>query len=315
MAKTKLSEHVYGVGANNNKKKRRSDASNRGGRESDDEKPVKKGKKTPSKADAKPQKSATPASASRSAKGVKAASAAAEKSSAKASSASAVPAEAKPANNPPQQQQLGGDNLALLKERFNTLHEVRFTEPEKQCTELLQLVEDQKHAHEQLVKKLEQRIITLEQSTRELSELKKREKHLLEDNAAVKAEIESIRKSLELADQERSALVKALETVEESPKDAAAIDQMIALLDTFKVLTGITVKLDDDDLSQGSCTIYNQRIKKGVRLSVSMDGAKVTLTPAVNKNLLPPELRNHAAVLPKEDVPAYVAQITSALFL
>src|SRR4051812_21755486 len=53
---------------------------------------------------------------------------------------------------------VASDNLALLKERFNTLHEVRFTEPEKQCNELLQLLEEQKTAHETLVKRLEARI-------------------------------------------------------------------------------------------------------------------------------------------------------------
>jgi hypothetical protein len=206
------------------------------------------------------------------------------------------------------------DALQSLKDKFNALHELRFTEPEKQCLELKKLIDERKSASDSLIKKLESRVADLEQQTKSLVEVKKKEKELLEQVATARGENEKLRKSLDLADQERIALTKALETTGDSDQNMAATQRLVSILDTFKSITGVTLKLDEGDSRKGTCTVYNTSTRKGVKLNIAIGSDSFTFAPVANKQYLPVDMRETSKTT-REEAPRYLARITEALFL
>ena len=206
------------------------------------------------------------------------------------------------------------DALKDLKEKFNALHELRFTAPEKQCLELKELLEKRKTASDTLITRLETRITDLEEQNQTIKEAKKREKELLEQLSAANGELDKLRKSLELADEERMNLTKALESAGEAEQHVAATERLVKILDTFKTITGVTLKLEESDLSKGTCTVYNTSTKKGVKMSLIIGGDSFTFAPIANKQYLPSDLRDTVKV-PREEAPKLLARVSEALFL
>lgn len=202
--------------------------------------------------------------------------------------------------------------LSNLKEKFNELHRLRYTEPEKENDELRRLMEERKSVSDSLIERLEERIKELNGNAQALIESRKREKEVLDELAKSKEEIDRLRKNLELAAQERAALTRALEDVSESADTSSEAQKLASILDIFKSITGITVKVEDD-INRGTCTIYNPATKKGAKFSFVVKGDDIQFTPVANKQLLRPEHQSVATVK-RANAPAFMGKVITTFF-
>lgn len=196
--------------------------------------------------------------------------------------------------SPPQQQEPEAvvaperQQLLTLKQRFNALHELRFTEPENQLEQLQCKTEEMRSAHAQHIAALEQ---------------------------AHSATLVNMQHAHDL--ELKSALEDAAKHKQQpQPSETKAI----AILDCFKTLTGMHVDVvdidgEEEEVVRGTCTIFNPRTKRGVKFKVEFTGGdKVKLSPGANcKKLLTEELVG-PHVLDKCEVPLFICAVQTHLF-
>jgi hypothetical protein len=205
------------------------------------------------------------------------------------------------------------DALQGLKEKFNELHRLRFTEPEKESAELKRLLSERQATSDELIERLEARVKELEGNTQTLTQARRKEKELLEELSKSREEVDRLQKNLETADKERAALVRALENVSEGAETQSDAHKLASILDVFKLLTGVTVKLDDNNSNRGSCTIYNAATKKGAKFDIILTGDDIQFTPVVNKQLLLAEHQSMVKVK-RSNAPGFVSKVLATFF-
>ncbi|KAH9255543.1 hypothetical protein BASA81_006373 [Batrachochytrium salamandrivorans] len=188
------------------------------------------------------------------------------------------------ASNEPKQQ------VIILKQRFNALHELRYTEPESQFQTLMESTTKLAQAHREHVLALEHK------HENELEELQRR------FTAELNAERERTRMMLATAPQPLLA------------QDATSAQAVAGILDCFKLLTAMHVSLDNDEAGTGTCTIFHPQTKRGVKFLFEITQDKVEFTPGANcKKLLPTELAQKHT-LDKTKVPMFICAVQRELF-
>ena len=161
--------------------------------------------------------------------------------------------------------------LASLKQRFNALHALKYTEPESQLHKLQAHCAELTSAHEDLV-------------------------------TALKQEFHHETQALLLK-------VSQLERAKETQDDTLNV---VALLDTFKLLTGMHVALETS--ATGSVTVFNAQKKSGVKIMFQIKDDVVVFSPGSNcKKYLKQVFSDGPKQLSRNEVPGFMAMVSEMI--
>ena len=206
--------------------------------------------------------------------------------------------------------------LNLLKDRYQNLVQLRYTEPENQNEVLLNELQEQKKTFYQILLSLENHIQELQQENAALKEYKANELKYKQEIDELKMNMENLTKKLEIADLERETLAKALKSIETS--DLKNVDDKlelsIKLLDTFHIITGIKLTLELDNFSQGSCTIFNKMTGKGVKFGIGLETDEIVFDVKANKSLLK-DFDDFPLRVKVDEVPKFITRVMDVILL